>query len=648
MSGSSNFSFWSDFRTRFCGRLTLALALLAGFFAVQSAGAYGALSYRTERSQIMFFADTSDVSQADANMKALEKCRTETAPVASFLFPNNDCMLGDAFVNTCGAIVHGNVNTSPLSVDFGQATGMDRQAAINAACDDAFGDGRTSCATGLNSQGAAECDTTCTAPMVSVPVDSGSQRETDGYEFMCGCPPNTIPNPTDPADCVTPAVCTGDLELEVSTNTCICPAGMRPASGQPEVCVPQTCGANEIRATDDTCAACDSNATADTTANTCACNTGFTGDGMTCTAIVCMGDLMLNGNRCECPSGMEPDGTADGCQFICVSPMVPNAANDGCECPAGMSPDPNDTTNTRCIPSVVCTSPMVLNMSTNMCECPSGFEPDGTQTGCRPVCSGGGVRNVDGVCECFSGHDLVGGTCVVECGANEMRNNAGICILECGVNEVRNDAGVCVLESPDPSVLPEAVPSPPKSDDANITAARAIGALFIGTMLYNVVTPAEGIFRLTPNYAFSAGGGGSSYSYGTRLDYTGDGGYSAYWSAVRNHVGAKAGVWNYAAGMEVVGGVWRFGYENRITGKKTDWEITAELSDGWGILDWRSGVVWDYRSDGFGGDASAFWRNSLGADLGNWRLMPSADFYWRGGGNLLDGGNFRLNLRREF
>ena len=150
-------------------------------------------------------------------------------------------------------------------------------------------------------------------------------------------------------------------------------------------------------------------------------------------------------------------------------------------------------------------------------------------------------------------------------------------------------------------------------------------------------------FAFSPDYSFSAADGGSAYSVGGRLEYT-RGDVSAFWTASRR----TSDDLYYATGLEFGRDFWNFGYLSEITGESADVEFSAALSDGRGIFGWRSGLTGGWREDGLSGDFSAFWRNSLTADIGNWRLTPSADFRWRGGGGFGDAVDLRLNLRREF
>ena len=222
-----------------------------------------------------------------------------------------------------------------------------------------------------------------------------------------------------------------------------------------------------------------------------------------------------------------------------------------------------------------------------------------------------------------------------------VQNAGAFGATSCGVNETRNGDGECVVKPPNGP----AFYFPLTGDEQGENAAKTAAGLLLGSIVHSMGAR-DGHFSFKPDYAFSLDGGGPASFYGSRLDYE-SGAFSAYWSIGRRRGGPKTDVWNYAAGAEYGRDFWKIGYTSRIFGDETDIELSVSASETSGIFRYYSGIIGAYRVEDSSGGFAVFWRNSLAVALGDWLLVPSANFRWNGG-DILDGGYVRMDLHREF
>ena len=144
------------------------------------------------------------------------------------------------------------------------------------------------------------------------------------------------------------------------------------------------------------------------------------------------------------------DTTCEGGQMR-ISSTRANYMYDCMDCPGNTPVSDGETCR-------ACEANEEPNPDKSECICKSGFEE--VSGSCVAECGTNEMRNTAGNCICVSGFEEVSGSCVPECEANEMRNTAGNCICvsgfekvsgscepECGMNEMRNTAGDCVCVS---------------------------------------------------------------------------------------------------------------------------------------------------------------------------------------------------------
>ena len=176
----------------------------------------------------------------------------------------------------------------------------------------------------------------------------------------------------------------------------------------------------------------------------------------------------------------------------------------------------------------------------------------------------------------------------------------------------------------------------------------AIGAIaVIGLAAWAFSSGDTKAFNFTPHYRFSHNDGFSSYSYGSRVDFQKDN-ISAFWDARQAISGGETSEWIYTGEMKYAKDFWHTKYASQVQGKTADMQFSAGGKWKSGIWQYQSGITAEYGITETTDDFSAFWRNSITADFGGWRLLPSANFYWRGSGNIWESGNFRIDLRRTF
>ena len=495
----------------------------------------------------------------------------------------------------------------------------------------------------------------------------------------------------------------GECRVRVASD---CSAGMVFDSGEcrppqkddcranNEIPNPQNGGAN--------CTACGSGEIEHADGLRCVAETGGGGGGGDCAAP----RISDGAGGCMCPAGMEDNpatSDANDCRAVCAAGMV-RGDNGNCMCPDG-----EINVGGACQTSVDCAADgpagSERNNATNECECPAdkpALYTAGEESHCVASLPGAGrytarecesagwrfatavnnslIREICGIpvrvelsfappessgvraqavvnpadgaeypaC-ILRGHENFGGADLPECEDAMLFGASGLPQKPAGFDAAGASARITVATAGifyNNAAVQRFTFSSGGGGGGN-KPAQAVGyttaaglLLFIGSLIYDNIEEGGG-FSWTPDYAFSSNGGVAAYSYGSRLDYQ-NGGYSAYWTAGRRHTGAKTGEWNYAAGAKYGRDFWKISYGSRIFGENTDIELSAALSEKTGVFGYSSGMIWDYRTDGTDGATSAFWRNSMTAELDGWRLTPSAAFVWRGGGN------FRIDLRREF
>ena len=474
------------------------------------------------------------------------------------------------------------------------------------------------------------------------------------------------------ADAPAPPECDSNAVYNATTEICECNSGY---TGNGIICTADAPTPPE----------CDSNAVYNATTEICECNSGYTGDGMTCTADAptppeCDSNAAYNATTeiCECNFGYTGNGiTCTAIPAVDCSedahPLgsVPNGDRTDCVCESGMEefddfgrgfcapPMRGQYTMANCI-GAGWTAIMVFNGTAagEICNIPYQIVaalPAGNSPGVSALAAYSGsagdaclLRRHSGFPAgklSYCGHENVFGAHGLPPRPAEFGGGHRLTIVADSGPERRkihwNGAQIRKL------VLDGGGGGRGGNRPAQVTGWTTAGGLLIliGSLIYDNIQEGGG-FYLTPDYAFSSNGGAAAYSYGSRLDYQ-NGNYSAYWSAGRRYSGTNAGEWHAAAGAEIARESWKIGYTSRIFGEEIELELSAALSEKTGRFGYSSGIVWNYRADKTDGDFSAFWRNSFAMDYGKWRLISSADFYWRDGGDIWETGIFRIDLLRE-
>ena len=211
----------------------------------------------------------------------------------------------------------------------------------------------------------------------------------------------------------------------------------------------------------------------------CSCASGMQEGATRC--LLCSAGLIPDGDQCGCPPGFTVRGGSNNVPKYCLRNCSSGESTPNCFC----APPLAKLENNICGPLPSCDSgrTLVYQAATNSawcacpvdtpdfvqgqcrplcaptetrvganCECKSGFERVGST--CLPVCTGGkervgtscedpcagGKTRVNGVCSCPSGTEDVGGTCVSICAGGKTRVD-GVCSCPSGKEDVD---GTCV------------------------------------------------------------------------------------------------------------------------------------------------------------------------------------------------------------
>ncbi len=114
---------------------------------------------------------------------------------------------------------------------------------------------------------------------------------------------------------------------------------------------------------------------------------------------------------CVCPSGTEWVNATGQCEPLCEGDLTRNQTTGECVCTRGRVPDAEDPTK--------CVCPDGKEWSKGQCRCPEGTEE--VEDKCEPLCTGGKVRNDNGVCVCPPDKpDEQNGVCVPTCPGDQV------------------------------------------------------------------------------------------------------------------------------------------------------------------------------------------------------------------------------------
>ncbi|MGI9305717.1 MAG: hypothetical protein ACR2P5_00255, partial [Gammaproteobacteria bacterium] len=378
------------------------------------------------------------------------------------------------------------------------------------------------------------------------------------------------------------------------TEDCGCPALMRESTTVANLCVPETCGTNDIRDDDENCE-------------------------------TCPGELIVDGNVCKCPVNQRlEDGTTDMCEIppACMNDLERVDPESPCACPSTMKATRADAT--MCVPitcgarqirlsdateaCMTCTDDLGPNPARNMCVC-----SDNTM---RPIAPGATTCEIPPACM----NDL------------ERANPLAECACLPGMQPTAADDTMC-----------EPIPA---NDDEIENAEYAIGigaASFVGLIVYNYYIGGPGIwdyFGFAPTYNFSHSGGGSVYSAGARLEYARED-FSAFWGAKR---APNNGNVIYTSGMKFAKDYWTVAYNAEAENESAAYNLSAGVQIKDGIFAYKSGIAGEYIAEEETDDFSAGWQNAVELNYQGWKITPIANIYW-GETTATD---FRLNLQYRF
>jgi len=247
-----------------------------------------------------------------------------------------------------------------------------------------------------------------------------------GGKPTSGGPSPTPPPPTDPCD---PSPCENSSSCASSGTSFTCDCSGTGFSGL-------TCETDVNECADNPC---DANASCSNTVGgyTCTCNPGYSGNGATCSAIVCGADQKVVSNACvDCEAGTTNAGgdLASGSETSCDATLCganQKVVNNGCvNCEAGTTNAAGDNAsggNTSCSDINECaqnTDDCVAGATCQnsnggfTCTCPSGYTGDGkaSSSGCSDInecapgtngCVAGATCNNNAgsfTCSCPSGY----------------------------------------------------------------------------------------------------------------------------------------------------------------------------------------------------------------------------------------------------
>ena len=659
----------------------VAFALLAAVCAVQSAGAYGAFASGQER-----HADTGELANVIVGGLAVNRRTIGAAAGAAITHCESNVLDNtrtltcrhhnrETFQNTCGAIDYFGGN------NIATATAPTADAAKLAVCLKLRS--MEMCGRFVE-QIDASCDTTCEFGQRLVPASA--DRMADGYLNDCAqCGNNEISNRTECTACdagMSPnfekSGCLPECGMNAtrsSSDACVCDSGFERAgancveecgAGKQRVgenCLDK-CAANQIRGDNDACRAAEKNdcpadgmipipANGMKNCTPCPAGTLEHDNGLECrereagdcaaeTPVFNEGDKTCRAlTASDCERNEILYGETGGVRF-CAPPLSYAAGYTPSHCEREWK---------------VLTAVQVQEKSVReTCEIPvrveSNFAPSAL-SGVRPLRAVGAEDGETYAACILSEHaGFSGGRTIPRCDDENLFAARGLPEMPENFNAGNGDritvasSGVFFNGEKLAQFAPPSNGGGGGADKGGIAIATG-AAVFIGLLAYGAWDGNPNAFSFSPQTSFSHNNGRTSYSYGSRLDFEQDK-LSAYWSATRAH-GVLEENWLYATGIEYGKDVWSANFDSVHTGDET--EINFGISAEWkaGAWNWRSGINADYRTNGIENDFSAFWRNSLTVEFGGgWRLMPSADFRWQSGGKILDGGDFRIDLRREF
>ena len=200
---------------------------------------------------------------------------------------------------------------------------------------------------------------------------------------------------------------------------------------------------------------CDANATCTNTTGSfdCACNAGYSGDGISCSPVFCGADEYVSSNACvDCPAGTtNPSGDdASGANTSCTATLCgadEYVSSNAClACPAGTTNPSGDdasggdttcedldecATNTdNCDTNATCTN----TEGSFTCDCNGGFTGDGTT--CVATCGDGLVVGSE---LCDDGNTISGDGCSDICTVESGWSCAGAEPSVCTEGEFRVD-----------------------------------------------------------------------------------------------------------------------------------------------------------------------------------------------------------------
>ena len=223
----------------------------------------------------------------------------------------------------------------------------------------------------------------CEKDAVEEPCTGGKVRDENGD---CVCPPD---KPYEQADGVCIA-CTGGKVW--NGKVCVCPED-KPYE-QEGVCI--ACRDSEVW-----------------TGTECVCPSGTEWVEATgkCEKLCTDGKVRNEDGVCVCPSGTEWVNATGQCEPLCEGDLTRNQTTGECVCTRGRVPDAEDPTK--------CVCPDGKEWSKGQCRCPEGTEE--VEDKCEPLCTGGKVRNDNGVCVCPPDKpDEQNGVCVPTCPGDQV------------------------------------------------------------------------------------------------------------------------------------------------------------------------------------------------------------------------------------
>ena len=215
---------------------------------------------------------------------------------------------------------------------------------------------------------------------------------------------------------------------------------------------------------------CGANATCDTTNGSCSCDSGYTGDGQSCSPVCTncdgTGEFCSSPGSCVCGTGYS--GSPPNCSPVCTDCSGAGefcSSPGSCVCGTGYSGSPPNCTANPVPCDRPCGANATCDTTDGTCSCDSGYTGDGQS--CSPVCTdcdANATCTAPGVCTCNTGYTGDGQTCTQvcspACGANATCNNGtcgcdsgyeqingqGPCVPECGECENRNLQGDCIWQ----------------------------------------------------------------------------------------------------------------------------------------------------------------------------------------------------------